>query len=136
MCKKLGIFLFFLLNTIEAVFAQDILQFPLMSKGESDLKDLVKRSKQEYSVHYQSIKYKEGAKFFIINHNIGSGIANIRAYVYLCGREEKCHLLTMRYSFSTGLLGELSSDGKELILKSEDGVVYLRMPFNWPRPPV
>jgi hypothetical protein len=117
-----------------AAFAEEGLQFPLIAKGIPAIKDMVYKKEQDYAVHYQTIKYKEGTEIFVVNHNTGSGVANIHVYVYMCMKSD-CRMLAMRHSFREGLLAELTSDEKELVLKSEKGAVYLQMPFNWPQPP-
>jgi hypothetical protein len=136
MCKKLIISFFLLplfLGVGDAAASFEAFQFPPYAKGVSALKGFVKKN-QEHAVHYQSIAYKNGREFLVINHNTGTGVTHINVYVYGC-EKEWCKMFAMRYSFDEGLIGELSPDKKELILKSEKGVVYLRMPFNWPQPP-
>jgi hypothetical protein len=136
MCKESikSLLLVILFLLVGVVFAEENIHFPFKTKGISAIKNMVHEKEQDYSIHYQTIKYKEGTELFVVNHNTGSGVSNMYVYVYICSTND-CHILAMRHAFKEGLLAELTSDEKELVLKSEDGVVYLRMPFNWPRPP-
>jgi hypothetical protein len=136
MCKKLinSFYLLLLfLGTSSVASSSETFQFPLYARGVSALKDLAKKNQLEYAVYYQSIEYKKDAEFLIINHNIGSGFSRFYVYVYACDKR-RCDILATCSSGKEGLIGEISPDEKELILKSEKGVVYLQMPFNFPQP--
>ncbi|GHU05522.1 hypothetical protein FACS1894158_08590 [Betaproteobacteria bacterium] len=136
MCKELKIILIFILALClnEVAISEVGLIFPLHANGISALKEIVSRNRENHAIHYQIIKIKKGIDIVIVNHNSGSGVIINDAYVYAC-TENECRMLSMRHAFKEGLLAELTSDEKELILKSEKGVVYLQMPFNWPRSP-
>jgi hypothetical protein len=124
-------FLVFLLLPYQAN-GQTFLRFPADTGGVTALTQWLKQHEQELPTEQQHITVDSKSSIFVVYHATGSGIPHIDTYVYGCN-ELSCHLSAVRRGItlpkgSQRLVAKLGK--KELILASDKGKVFLRIPTD------
>ncbi len=111
-----------------SAFCDDIFLFPRVAENSGAIEQLVVERGVEYAVEYHNLKHKGGGDILVVVVNSGSGLLNVDAYVYGC-ETDICLMLAMRHGGNKILVPEMQSDHSELVLKSGDGTIFLRVPF-------
>lgn len=130
MRKRLrSILIGFLMTNTAACFGENLVKFPETAAGIEELIRWLDGKQNLLPTSTQLIKLDSQTSFVGVMFDTASGVTAIDAYIYVC-TPSLCRLLAMRSTNAKSLKLILSSDRKELVLKSENQFVYLRVPIS------